>query len=78
MAELDMSPEVLLAKAQEKAGLGDFGADDFREGLGKLLETYSSTGWDEQSQKRLRRRLGDLLVVRLKIEAAFKLKFTMK
>ncbi len=72
MAELDMSPEVLLAKAQEKAGLGDFGADDFREGLGKLLETYSSTGWDEQSQKRLRRRLGDLLVVRLKIEAAFK------
>jgi hypothetical protein len=62
----------LLAEASAATGLDDFGSDDFHEGLQKLIETYTTSGFDERGVKRNRKRLVKLLQVRLKIEAAWK------
>lgn len=69
----------LLADAIEKTAknssgnaLTDFGPEDFKPGLEKLLTTYQENGFTEKGLKRLRRRLVDLLTVRLKVEAALK------
>ena len=62
----------LLQEATEKTQLTDFGPDDFREGLSVLLETYQQNNFTEKGQKRLRRRVLDLLCARLRIEAGFK------
>ena len=64
--------ETLLQEATEKTQLTDFGPHDFREGLGVLLETYKHNNFTEKGQKRLRRRVLDLLCARLRIEAGFK------
>ncbi len=62
----------LLADAKDKAGLEDFGSDDFLPGLCKLLETYESNRFTEDSQRTLRRRLLKLLTSRLQVEDAWK------
>lgn len=62
----------LLAEASAATGLSDFGAPDFHEGLQKLIETYTSNGFDERGIKRNRKRLLKLLQERLRIEAAWK------
>lgn len=72
MSEIDFDIDRVLSDAQEKAGLRDFGGDDFKPGLAKLLETYDTTGWSERGRKSKRRRVVDLLAARLRIEAAIK------
>jgi len=74
VAASDFDPEALLAEAREQAGgLADFGAPDFREGLGVLCETYERTAdFDERGRRRNRRRLVGLLATRLRIEAAWR------
>lgn len=62
----------LLAAAQEKTGLSDFGQHDFRAGLQALLQTYDRNYSNAKARKRLYRRLRDLLMARLRIEDAFK------
>ena len=61
----------LLAEASAATGLTDFGPKDFQEGLQKLIETYTTNGFDERGVKRNRKRLVKLLQVRLRIEAAW-------
>ncbi|HRF88093.1 MAG TPA: sulfotransferase, partial [Pseudomonadales bacterium] len=63
--------QTLLAEASAATGLSNFGAEDFKGGLQKLIETYTSNGFDERGIKRNRKRLLKLLQVRLKIEAAW-------
>ena len=71
MSEAAFDVQTLLAEASAATGLSNFGAEDFKEGLQKLIETYTSNGFDERSIKRNRKRLLKLLQVRLKIEAAW-------
>lgn len=72
MSEINFDIEGVLEDARQKTGLNDFGGDDFKEGLQKLLSTYDNNGYDEKGRKRSRRRVVDLLSARLRIEAAFK------
>ena len=72
MSEAAFDLPTLLAEASAAAGLDDFGPDDFREGLQKLIETYTTNGFDERGVKRNRKRLVKLLQVRLRMEAAWK------
>ncbi len=65
--------ESVLASAEKKTGLSDFGSHDFKPGLEKLLETYTSNGFSEKGDKKNRKRLVDLLCARLRIEKAFAL-----
>lgn len=67
-----LNAQQLMASAREKAGLEDFGDDDFQEGLQVLLDTYASNGFNPKAHKKLVRRLRDLLMARLRIEDAFK------
>lgn len=67
-----MQTETLLQEAQAKENLSDFGADDFRPGLEKLVATYADNGFSERGLRSKRRRLVDLLAARLRIEQAFK------
>lgn len=69
-ASLDVSG--LLEEARQGTGLADFGADDFREGLGVLLETYETNGFDTDACRRLRGRVLGLLMERLRIEDAWR------
>ena len=62
----------LLSEAIDTASFEDFGGDDFRPGLEKLLETYDRNCFTESARKSLRRRMLDLLVSRLCVEAAWK------
>lgn len=62
--------EALLAAARDATGLEDFGGDDFREGLGVLVETYRTGGFDAKRLRRERRRLLQLLGTRLRVAAA--------
>ena len=71
MSEAAFDVQTLLAEASAATGLSNFGAEDFKEGLQKLIETYTSNGFDERGIKRNRKRLLKLLQVRLKIEAAW-------
>lgn len=70
MSEVSLDVEDVLAEARETAGLHDFGSDDFRAGLGVLLETYGSNGYDESGRRGCRGRVVGLLAERLRIEAA--------
>ena len=72
MSEAAFDLPTLLAEASAGAGLDDFGPDDFKPGLQKLIETYTTNGVDERGVKRNRKRLVKLLQVRLRIEAAWK------
>ncbi len=72
MTDVKFELQGILADARQKAGLDNFGSDDFREGLQKLLETYENNDYDERGRKRSRRRIIDLLAARLRIEQAFK------
>ncbi|HSC74795.1 MAG TPA: sulfotransferase, partial [Pseudomonadales bacterium] len=72
MTEAAFDLPTLLAEASAAAGLDDFGSDDFKPGLQKLIETYTTNGFDERGVKRNRKRLVKLLQVRLRIEAAWK------
>ncbi|MCC7517092.1 MAG: sulfotransferase [Pseudomonadales bacterium] len=71
MSEATFDMATLLAEASAATGLHDFGAEDFKPGLQKLIETYTQNGFDERGIKRNRKRLVKLLQVRLKIEAAW-------
>ncbi len=72
MSDIDFDCQSLLAQAREKAGLEDFGSDDFLPGLEKLLETYNSNEFTAAARKSLHRRTLGVLVSRLHIEAAWK------
>ena len=72
MSEISFDLNVLLEEVVAKTGLDDFGSDDFRPGLGLLLETFDNNYFTEASRKSLRRRMRDLLIGRLQIEAAWK------
>ncbi|MEZ5436387.1 MAG: sulfotransferase [Pseudomonadales bacterium] len=72
MSEAAFDVNTLLAEAQAATGLSDFGGEDFKPGLQKLIDTYTSNGFDERGIKRNRKRLVKLLQVRLKTEAAWK------
>ncbi len=69
---IDLSPESLLAEAEQQAQLSDFGSDDFREGLRVLVETYERCGLTPKGRRRTRRRLVQLLTNRLRIQEAFR------
>ena len=69
---VDLSESALLAEAQAKANLTDFGGDDFREGLRALLGMYDTTArLSPQGRKGTRRRVLELLTNRLFIQDAF-------
>jgi hypothetical protein len=72
MSDVAFDLDTLLAEASAATGLNDFGPDDFKPGLQKLIETYTTNGFDERGIKRNRKRLVKLLQVRLRIEAAWK------
>lgn len=72
MAEVAFDLPTLLAEASAVVGLDDFGPDDFKPGLQKLIETYTTNGFDERGVKRTRKRLVKLLQVRLRMEAAWR------
>ena len=72
MSEAAFDLPTLLAEASAAAALDDFGPDDFKPGLQKLIETYTTNGFDERGVKRNRKRLVKLLQVRLRMEAAWK------
>ena len=66
---IDLTESALLAEAEAKAGLSDFGGDDFREGLRALLEMYDTTAkLSPQGRKATRRRILELLTNRLFIQ----------
>jgi len=71
MSEAAFDVNTLLAEAQAATGLSDFGGEDFKPGLQKLIDTYTNNGFDERGIKRNRKRLVKLLQVRLKMEAAW-------
>jgi hypothetical protein len=62
----------VLADARRKSGLDDFGNSDYVTGLKVLLDTYDQHYAEEKLRKQKRRRVVDLLIVRAKIEAAWK------
>lgn len=67
-----MDVNEILAAAQKATGLSDFGDSPWREGLRALADTYSSGQLTEKGEKRGRRRLGQLMATRLRIEAALR------
>lgn len=73
MGEPAFDMEELLQAARDSTGLEDFGADDFREGLRVLLETYRKTSdFDEKGSRRNRRRIVSLLETRLRVQEALR------
>jgi hypothetical protein len=70
---VDLSESALLAEAKAKAGLTDFGGEDFRQGLRVLLEMYDTTArLTPGGRKIARRRIGELLTNRLFIQETLK------
>ena len=70
---VDLSEPALLAEAEAKAGLHDFGGDDFRHGLRALLEMYDTTArLSPAGRKIARRRILELLTNRLFIQETLK------
>jgi hypothetical protein len=70
---VDLSESALLAEARTRAGLADFGDDEFREGLRALLEMYDTTArLTPQGRKAARRRIVELLTNRLFIQETLK------
>jgi hypothetical protein len=72
MSDQGFDEESLLKEASQAAGLDDFGSDDFRAGLRALIATFEQNPMTDRGRRRNRRRLLQLLVTRLKIEAAFR------
>lgn len=73
LERVDLSESALLAEAEAKAGLSDFGGDDFREGLRALLEMYDTTArLSPQGRRATRRRVLELLTNRLFIQDTFR------
>ena len=72
MGEIHFHPEALIEEAMESTELIDFGPLPVRPGLEALCETYERNVRDPEGRKRLRERLINLLVVRLRCERAFK------
>ncbi|MFQ5512481.1 MAG: sulfotransferase [Candidatus Krumholzibacteriia bacterium] len=73
MSEFELTEAAVLEAAREASGLNDFGGDDFREGLGVLLETYRDTaGLGEKGRKLNFRRVVQLLGSRLRIQEALR------
>jgi Sulfotransferase family len=69
---VDLSETALLAEAQARANLEDFGDDDFREGLRALLAMYDGAArLTPQGRKATRRRILELLTNRLFIQDTF-------
>ncbi len=62
----------LVELAVEKSALDDFGDLPYREGLSTLCETYDRHVRDPDGRRRLRRRVLDQLITRLRCEDAFK------
>ena len=62
----------LLDEARKATGLDDFGAPEFREGLGMLIETVAGNPFSERGRQQYRQRLVQLLSTRLRIEEAFR------
>ena len=73
MTDIDFDMNALLQEAQQKTHLSDFGSDDFKPGLQKLLETYDHNRYTEKGRYKNRKRVLDLLCARLRIENAFRL-----
>ncbi|MEZ5171279.1 MAG: sulfotransferase [Acidimicrobiia bacterium] len=71
MSDVSFDLDELLDEARAASGLSDFGSDDFRVGLEKLLETYDHNGFDEDARRHNRGRLLGLLSERLRIEDAW-------
>jgi hypothetical protein len=61
-------PDTLIARATDSAGLSDFGAEGWREGLGRFVEALSETAYDDAVTARMETRLVDVLRTRLRIE----------
>lgn len=62
------SPEELIERAKAATGLGDFGPEGWREGLGKLVDAMSEGNFDAVVQGRIEARLESVLISRLRIE----------
>jgi hypothetical protein len=70
---VDLSEFALLAEAEAKAGLHDFGGEEFRHGLRALLEMYDTTArLSPAGRKIARRRILELLTNRLFIQETLK------
>jgi hypothetical protein len=74
VSEWIFSEEAVVEAARARAGLSDFGDDDFREGLRVLLAMYDSpqAGLSEKGRKQNWRRIVDLLAMRLRMEDAWR------
>ena len=70
MSKPGFDAATLIAEARESTGLGDLGPDDFRPGLDALVATYTGGRFTERGTRRNRRRLGQLLATRLRVEDA--------
>jgi hypothetical protein len=69
----DLTEEGLLASAQQRTGLSDFGEDGFRDGLRALLAMYTTTArLTPQGRKATERRLVELLANRLLVARALR------
>lgn len=66
------SADDLIAAAREATGLSDLGDEGFRPGLEALVETYRAHAFTEKGHARNRRRLVNLLSVRMQLEATWK------
>lgn len=71
-SDVRFDQDELLEEAQKAAGLEDFGPDDFREGLGVLIETIERNPFSEKGRRRNRQRLLQLLGTRLRVQEAFR------
>ena len=60
MSDVIFDEEAILAEARQAAELSDFGPDDFRAGLRRLIETYDRNPFTEKGRRRNRRRLVQL------------------
>ena len=72
MSEIRFDEKEMLEEARVATGLSDFGADDFRQGLGLLIETVEKNPFTEKGRRRTRERLMRMLMGRLRIEEAFR------
>lgn len=72
MSDVNFDMDTILAEAQQKTGLDDYGSDDFLPGLNALLQTYAGNDFTAAGQGASRSRVLNLLIARLNIEAAWK------
>jgi len=73
MDEFAFREDAVIAAARQATGLSDFGGDEFREGLRRLLETYEiSAGLSDRGRRMNWRRVVQVLATRLRICEALK------